>query len=382
MSTNELILLATLAVLGAALVCQLVYWGVFMFRVRRKPRYLASGLPGVSVIVCAKNEEANLKRLVPALLSQKYAAEKQIVVVDDCSTDDTPMTLAQMRAQYPELYTTTIENDSKFKHGKKLALTVGIKAAKFEHMVFIDADCMPASDNWLTSIVECYSENGKEMVLGYGRYAKHPGLLNLYIRYETFWNAVQYMGIARAFRPFMGVGRNLSYTKTLFNRSSKFRNNLSLLSGDDDLFVSEMGTKKNTVNCFIAPSHTVSEPKTSWLQYSAQKSRHMTTSSLYPMSIKALLFWQEASRALYWLALVAALLMALLWQQPEQLLWGLLAAFLVRTILIYISMGMSAKNMGESKMWLLALPMDICVPLVQCAAWITGVMTQSRNTWK
>ena len=201
--------------MGFALAWQLFYWAFFMFRIRKRPRNLAAALPPVSIVVCARNEDENLKKLIPALVGQKYAAEKQIVIVDDCSTDDTPLVLAQLRAKYPEVYTTTIPGDAKFKHGKKLALNVGIKAAKFGHIVFTDADCLPASDNWLTLMMEGYATKGKEMVLGYGRYAKRPGLLNLLLRYEAFWNAVQYFGMAQALKPFMGVGRNLSYSKSL-----------------------------------------------------------------------------------------------------------------------------------------------------------------------
>ncbi|MGN0001425.1 MAG: glycosyltransferase [Marinilabiliaceae bacterium] len=386
MSTTEIV---AAAVLCLAFVCQVFYWAYFMFRVRRRPRNLSCQLPDVSVIICARNEEDNLQRLIPALLAQKYASRKQIVIVDDCSTDNTPMVLAEAREKNPnEVYTTTIPGDSKFKHGKKLAISIGIKAAKYDHYVFIDADCVPATEHWLTTMMEAYGTEGKELVLGYGRYAKHPGLLNLMIRYETFWNAVQYFGFARALRPFMGVGRNLSYTRHLFDSSSKFRNNLNVLSGDDDLFVSEMGTSANSANVFIAEAHTVSEPKEDWLNYSAQKSRHLTTASLYPWSVKFWLGFEQTSRVLFWLSLVAVLLLTLVWpevgtQQSSEIMWYIAGgALLVRTILIYSSMGMSAHNMGESRMWLLALPFDIMIPCMQAAAWITGYSTKSRNTWK
>lgn len=379
MSTTEIIVVS---VLGFALAWQLFYWAFFMFRVRRKPRNLASSLPDVSIVICARNEEDNLVRLIPALIAQKYAGKKQIVVVDDCSTDDTPLILARLRAQYPdELYTTTIPTDSVFHHGKKLAMTVGIKAAKYEHILFTDADCLPASDNWLTLMMEGYATKGVELVLGYGRYAKRPGLLNLMLRYETFWNAVQYFGMARAVKPFMGVGRNLSYTKQLFERSSKFRKHLYVLSGDDDLFVSEMGRRSNTAIVFEKSSHTVSEPKRTWLTYSAQKSRHLTTASLYPGVVKFWLVTEQATRLLFWLCTAAAVALGL-YLKSDILLIAASAAFGLRTILTYTAMGLAARNMGEGRLWLLALPMDIMVPWMQSLAWITGRLTQTSKTWK
>lgn len=378
MSTISIIVIAAL---GAALAWQLFYWAFFMFRIRRRPRNLASRLPNVSIVVCARNEEDNLQKLIPALVAQKYAAKKQIVIVDDCSTDDTPLVLARLRAQYPEVYTTTIPTDAVFHHGKKLALNVGIKAAKYDHIVFTDADCVPASENWLTLMAEAYGNDSTELVLGYGRYAKRPGLLNLLLRYETFWNAVQYFGIARASKPFMGVGRNLSYSKQLFDRSSKFRNHLYVLSGDDDLFVSEMGTRANTAIVFEAPAHTISEPKNTWLTYSAQKSRHLTTASLYPPVVKFWLGSEITSRLIFWLAIIAAALLGIITQTPI-LLESAGIALAARTILIYIAMGLAARNMGESRLWLLALPMDLLIPTMQSLAWLTGRLTKTRNTWK
>lgn len=378
MSTIEIIVVS---ILGLSLIWQLFYWAFFMFRVRKRPRNMSAGLPAVSVVVCARNEAENLGRLIPALLSQKYPAAKQIVVVDDCSTDDTPMELARMREANPELYTTTIPGDKKFKHGKKLAVTVGIKAAKYDHIVFIDADCVPTSDNWLTMMAEGYMTEGKEIVIGYGRYAKRPGLLNLLIRYETFWNAVQYFGFAKALKPFMGVGRNMSYTKGIFERSSKFRNNLGVMSGDDDLFICEMGTRANTACVFEQPAQTESEAKDNWLDYSAQKSRHLTTCTRYPFGVKFWLTTELASRIIFWLAATAAIIIGLI-NGTEWLWMASCAALAVRTVLIYSAMGISAKVMGESRMWALALPMDIAIPCMQSLAWLTGVATQSRNTWK
>lgn len=367
--------------MGLSLAWQLFYWAFFMFRVRKKPRNMSSGLPALSVIVCARNESENLCRLIPALVNQKYPSAKQIVIVDDCSIDDTPLELAKMRETYPEVYTTAIPNDKKFKHGKKLAVTVGIKAAKYDHMVFIDADCIPTSDNWLTLMAEGYMTEGKEIVIGYGKYARRPGLLNLMIRYETFWNAVQYFGFAKALKPFMGVGRNMSYTKGVFERSSKFRNNIGIMSGDDDLFICEMGTRANTACVFEGPAQTESEPKETWLDYAAQKSRHLTTCSRYPMSVKFWLTTELATRFLFWIAVVAGIVVGLL--SGADWLWiASCAALAARTILIYCAMGISANAMGESRMWALALPMDLAIPCMQSLAWLTGVATQSRNTWK
>ncbi len=329
----------------------------------------------LSVIICAKNESNNLPKIIPALFAQKYPSF-EVIVVDDSSSDDTTMVLAELKKTYPSLYFTSIPSDRKFLHNKKLAVTVGIKAAKNEHMVFIDADCVPRSDRWLNEIA-CSYMTGRQMVIGYGRYAKTSGLLNFYIRFETFWNAVQYMGFARSLRPFMGVGRNLSYTKTLYNDSSKYRNTYMIASGDDDLFICEVGTRKNTAICYSADSQTVSEAKSTWGEWVSQKARHLTTSKLYPKSVKSVLALEIGTRLLFY---VGAVLMLIFGDEVMQI--TAIGALALREIIMYISLGLSAKRMGEGGLWPFTIVMDILMPIVQSFVWISGTLTKSRNTWK
>lgn len=219
-------------------------------------------LPPVSVIICARNEAENLKNFLPRVLEQDYP-KFQVVVVNDCSTDDTEIVLAQMKRQYDHLYFTSIPVDKKFFHGKKLALSIGVKAAQYDHLILTDADCYPASGNWLKNMTTKFSSK-KELVIGYGKYEKRKGLLNLFVRYETFWNAVQYVGFVIAGKPFMGVGRNLAYKKSLFQGSNVFRSYLNVASGDDDLFINQMGNRTNTAVCVHPEGQTISVPVTTF----------------------------------------------------------------------------------------------------------------------
>lgn len=343
-------------------------------------------LPPVSIVVCARNESDNLKKLVPALMAQRYK-EKQIVVVDDASSDETELTLAQLHSEYPSLYYTSIPQDRTFNHSKKLAVTVGIKAAKYNHILFTDADCMPTSSEWVLNMMQSYSDKqGVELVVGYGKYAKKSGLLNLIIRFETFFNTVQYMGFAVAMRPFMGVGRNMSYTKSLYEKSSKFRKNWKIQSGDDDLFISEVGTRKNTAICFDPNGQTISEPKTSWKEWSAQKSRHVTTAPYYRWSIKTMLVMELLSRQLLLWGALATLI--IYWNINEILPIAILSLLALRWILMHVALAIAATRMHNKEkgsgrlLWLASLPADILLPWIQLAAWITGRASKSSNRWK
>ncbi len=212
---------------------------------------------GISVIICARNEAENLSKNLPRFLEQDYP-DFEIVVVNDCSTDNSEEILMDMKVVYPGLRYTTIQKDNKFTHGKKLAITVGIKAAKNEHLLFSDADCYPSSDQWITKMSRNFSNN-TELVLGVGKYERKRGLLNILVRYETLITALQYISFAIKGRAYMGVGRNMAYKKELFFRHKGFASHLKVLSGDDDLFVNEASTRTNTGVELSPESFTISE---------------------------------------------------------------------------------------------------------------------------
>src|SRR6185436_19414615 len=129
-------------------------------------------------------------------------------------------------------------------------------------------------------VQNCYKDN-VEIVLGYGAYHKTKGLLNKLIRFETFHTALQYLSYALAGVPYMGVGRNLSYKKDLFLRNKGFASINHVPSGDDDLFINKVATKKNTKVLIDRDAITRSIPKTTWGAWLRQKARHYTTARYY-----------------------------------------------------------------------------------------------------
>ncbi len=333
----------------------------------------SDSLPPLSVVICAKNEAANLKKFLPSILEQDYP-EFQVVVVNDTSTDETELVLAEMKNSYKNLYYTSIPADKKFFHGKKLALTLGIKAAKHEHLVLTDADCYPASDKWLRHMAGAFSET-KKIVLGYGDYEKNKSLLNLMIRFETFWNAVQYFGFALSVRPFMGVGRNIAYEKQLFNDSSQFKNHLSIASGDDDLFIIEAGTRQNTTICYTPESHTLSVPPKTLQELKTQKSRHLTSSVHYPFFIKAWLFFEFLTRQLFWLLTVCSIIFSIF--AP---IAGVLFAVLI-TIKLTV-LGKAGKKLRQEKLFWALLLFDWLIPVWIGILWISNLLRPKRIKWK
>ena len=224
---------------------QLFYYGWFFSRVAFFKLKLRSQSQqhAVSVVVCARDEDENLARNLPGLLVQKYPSTHEVIVVNDNSVDDSKYILQELKKTFKSLHIVELTHEAKLISGKKYPLSVGIREAKYEVLLLTDADCVPASENWIQKMQDGY-HNGIEVVIGYGAYHKRPGLLNKLIRFETFHSAMQYLSFALAGVPYMGVGRNLSYKKNLFLRNKGFSSINHIASGDDDLFINKTATKK------------------------------------------------------------------------------------------------------------------------------------------
>lgn len=252
-----------------------------------KPTLNDVSLPPVSIIIAARNESDNLYENLPFILQQNYP-EFEVIVINHQSMDDSAYLLNAYTLQYPNLRVIEVARNHHLKPGKKLPITLGIKGAKYEHLLFTDADCKPASNLWIKSMASHFISE-QELILGYGPITREKGFLNRIIRFDTTWIAITYFSMALAKLPYMGVGRNLAYTKNLFNTVHGFKSHYSLPSGDDDLFIQEAAKKRNYTINIDQNAFCYSEGSSSWKSWVRQKTRHYTTSSRYKVIKKAML---------------------------------------------------------------------------------------------
>lgn len=257
--------------------------------------------PPVSIIIAARNEEENLTDNLPNLFEQDYP-EFQVIVVNDRSWDASLDVLQAYYQKYENLK--VVENPDLGKDGfaKKFAITLGIKAADYDKLVFIDADCVPSSNQWLKEIVKGFSHN-KQIVLGAGPYEHTKGFLNKLIRFDANFIAIQYLSFAKAKTPYMGVGRNLAYTQEIYDSVRGFKNHYYIPSGDDDLFVNETANKKNTAVVFNENALTFSKPKETFKSWFYQKKRHISTGKHYKLKDKILLTLYPFSLLIFYISL-------------------------------------------------------------------------------
>lgn len=295
--------------------------------------------PPLSLIMAARNEGENLFNFLPFLLEQDYP-NFEVIVVNHQSTDESKYILDAYKQQYAHLKIIEIERSKHLKYGKKLPLTLGIKAAKNEHLIFTDADCKPNSNQWLRSMAARFSEK-KQIVLGYGPVHQRKGFANRLMRFDTAWIGMSYLSMAKARMPYMGIGRNLAYTKTTFESVSGFKSHYSLASGDDDLFIQEAAKKRNYTINIDPESYCYSKPPKTLKKWMRQKARHFTTSSRYKVIKKVML-------GIYPISLLFMLFSFVSLCFVYEYLWIVLAIFIFLLTLKWIILGMAFRKIKEN----------------------------------
>jgi len=329
----------------------------------------------VSVVISARNEAKNLETFLPSVLEQKYP-KFEVIVVNDCSDDNSEEILTLLKRKYSNLYVTTIRKDEKFTHGKKLALSIGIKAAKNEWILLTDADCQPVSENWIASMQKNFSEK-TSVVLAYGGYFKEKSLLNLFVRTDTVFIAMQYLSFAKIGFPYMGVGRNLAYKKSLYFNNKGFAKHMHIPSGDDDLFINEVANKSNSVAELSHDSFTLSVPKKTFSEWFTQKRRHLKTGKLYKKRHKLLIGSEIFSRFLFYLSLII-----LFFSLVHFLVFVSAVVFIFRTTVLLIVFNKISKLFNETKLFAFYIIYDIIQPVFNLSIYLSNRFERRKKRWK
>jgi glycosyltransferase involved in cell wall biosynthesis len=327
----------------------------------------------VSVIVCAKNEAENVVRFIPLLAEQEYH-DYEIILIDDASSDDTLEIFEEFEKQYSHIRIVKVKNNEAFWGNKKYALTLGIKAAKKDYLLFLDADCYPATKDWIASMSSQFTMQ-KTIVLGYGAYEKVANsFLNKIIRFETMLTAVQYFSWAKLGKPYMGIGRNLAYKKEEFYNVNGFISHIQVRSGDDDLFINQVATKKNTTICFLPESFTYSEPKKTFKEWFTQKRRHVSTASYYKTFDKLQLVLFYLSQ--FFFVITPIILLAFQFQ------WILVLSLIgLRYLCTWVVLGFSSGKLKEKDVMYWYPIIEIVLIFTQLNVFISNIFSKPTH-WK
>lgn len=189
-------------------------------------------------------EPEDLRNNLPILLNQDYP-DYEIIVVNDGSDANSEDVLKLFSNEYKNLYYTYVPVDTQYLSHKKLALTMGIKAARHDILLFTEADCRPIGPKWIKAMAGSYNPE-TDIILGFCAYRHTKGFLHKLIAYDNLTNGLQMISSALSHHPFTGNGRNLSYRKKLFFAHKGYSRSLNLHAGADDLFINEVSNPANT----------------------------------------------------------------------------------------------------------------------------------------
>ena len=343
------------------------YVRVAAYRQKDKPK----NTQPVSVIIAARNEHDNLSKHLPFILDQDYP-NFEVVVVNDGSWDDTQTLLEEFQKTHKNLKIVVRPPNEMYDAGKKLAITLGIKGATHERLLFTDADCKPVSRKWIQIMM--LKANGDNLILGYSPYKRKKGFLNKIIRADALFTAMNYMGFALAGIPYMGVGRNMSYTKSTFFEVGGFRKHYSIASGDDDLFVNEVANKDNTQVCLDKDAVVESVPETEWKPFWRQKRRHLYTGRRYKRIHKFLLVLQPVS---YLVFIIACILLLVF----NTWMYIVIFALSLRVLLQIIIFRQSSRSLGQADLLVFIPLLELIVVIVSGFIHIANASAKP-NKWK
>jgi cellulose synthase/poly-beta-1,6-N-acetylglucosamine synthase-like glycosyltransferase len=303
---------------------------------------------GISVIICANNEYENLLKLIPVLLKQNHQ-KFEVVLVDDNSSDKTYDFAIELELREKLFKLLRIDETPDHIQNKKYGITLGVKAAKYDHVLLTDADCMPSGDSWISEMSKGFSSENKSFVVGYSQYETNAGFLNHFIKYETILTAINYVGLGLLGNPYMAVGRNLAYTKSVFLKNKGFGKFQGVVGGDDDLLINQHATRKNTSIVLSPEAMVYSIPKASFGEFLRQKTRHLSVGKHYRMPDKLVLGLLTISKITFWISFIAAIMSV----NQTILIGG--CFLLVMVSLLTSVLALKKKTGDDSSIWLFPL---------------------------
>jgi glycosyltransferase involved in cell wall biosynthesis len=379
-SALEIVLLS---VLSLCFILQLLYYWVmlakpyyYMRAVSQSKINFQDAQPAVSIIVCVKNQYYDLHQFLPAILEQDYP-EFEVIIVNDGTTDQNEDALTLLKAQYSNLHSTYIPDDTKNISRKKLGLTLGVKAAKYDTLLFTEADSRVRSKNWISMMCRHFHDK-KTLVLGFSAKKDAGAFFSGFIAYDYFFTNLQMFSMALAKYPYAGYGRNLAYAKSHFKEQKGFVKYLGLLSGEDDLFVNDIATGENTT-VELSPESVVFADLNIY-EWKTRKLDRAVTKRYYKQGPVA--FWnlEYASRIIFLICVATCLIMCCFHPFSHLILPAIaLFLFLVRLFTQIFVINKTAEHLKLKKFYT-AIPLfDLIQTFINAYFSLCGLFKKKEN---
>lgn len=353
-----------LSVFAFIFVIQLYYY-IFHYRVplshykkELESENKVTNKPSVSVIIVAKNESENLENNLPLILKQDYP-NFEVIVVNDGSTDESDCLLKRLELENDHLYHTflPVSRDRVFGR-KKLAMTIGVKASKNEVLLFTEADCVPDSDRWISTMME-NMDNNIDVVIGYSYYQRQPSLYQRVARFDNLIFSLQYFSKSIKDKAFIGTYRNIAFRRNLFFDNKGFSSFLNIENGED-VFLNEIILDQESVSCLNPDAFVSSELLFSrWREI---KTSYMRAKKFFRGMAHHSFALETLTRYLYYLGFAGALAYGIICSQ-----WGVVSIvsllFLIKQITQIVILNKARKHFKSSPLFFSLFWMEMIQPI-------------------
>ncbi|MEG1585853.1 MAG: glycosyltransferase [Bacteroidales bacterium] len=334
--------------------------------------------PGVSVVIYANNDSEQLAANLPSFLEQNYP-DYEVIVVNDGSSDESEEVLSAFENKYTHLYHTFLAEGARNLSRKKLSLTLGIKAARHEIILLTNANCRPASENWIHSMSRNFTDK-TDIVLGYTRFEQKKGFGERFIAFDLLLHALRYLGYALSRKPYKGEGSNLAYRKSLFFEHKGFAKYMHLHLGDDDLFINQVATRRNTKVELSEAATMISYFKNNKEGWRFFKRNSTFTASFYKTPAKMIYGAETCSRYLFYITATASIILFRGHLLPLAITSAIiLAKWILQGIFWY----QAGKKLGTRKPVVCVPVFELIDPVMNLFFKISSYFHRKRNyTWR
>lgn len=325
---------------------------LFRWRWKKEDEKIDDNLQPVSIIIASHDDAMQLEKHLPAILLQDYPVQYEVIVVIEKGVHDVEEVLKRFQYSHgyqegnARLYVTYIPETSRYMSRRKLAITLGVKAAKNEWLLLIDSDCEPASSRWLSSMAR-NCEDGKSLVLGYASYKDDSSSFKCYDRFYHFCYLLREC-YGQAYRTNCP---NLMFRKSLFMKQDGYLGNLNLVRGEYDFLVNKYAKRGNAA-VETAPEAWVIQDAPTTRSWGNMRVYYMETRKSLLRSCRHRLVFgvDQAVMRIFTLMVVVSLAYSLLmsnWLLSGVAMISIFVEFLVR----YSVDSHAIKRFGESLSW-------------------------------
>ncbi len=349
---------------------QIIYYISFsssLFNRKQKKR-TAEQVP-VSVIIFAKDCATALEKNLPFILAQNYT-KFEVVLINNASTDNTLEVIEKFKARNHNIKVLDVENNEAFWGNKKYPLTLGIKAAKHEHLLFTSPHAEPVSEFWIAEMAKQF-RGKKTITLGYTKYKTKNSLGNFFIRFHNLITALQCFSFAKLGNPFMAFGDNFGYQRKTFFKVKGFINHIKLKYGENDLFLKDAANKKNIAFTIAKDSFIEKEAPTSFENWFQEQRIKSLFKKQYKLKHRFLISFFTVSKSFFYLFGILSFFF-----YPWQIM---LPITLIYFLVQYIVVGIAASRLKEPYLIFVLPFLEIGLLLIQISIFIANLISKPKH---